>query len=93
MSGLLKGPKFSSRTQTYIENAVPLIKFARASDAVKKVVLGPIKPIRGKTTGVTIEETPTSVLVKVFQNNSYQLLYFIGDKAEIITELNQLLDM
>ncbi|ANZ49495.1 hypothetical protein KWAN_143 [Erwinia phage vB_EamM_Kwan] len=85
--GLLRGPKFSGRHQTIIEEAKTLLVFAKDCDVIKKVVLGKIKPTGGKASGLKFKLMETSVAVEVISPRQWQVLYFIGNPPEVLEVL------
>lgn len=93
MSGILRGSKFSSKHQTFIDKALPLLKFGRDTDVVKKVVLGEIKPVKSRGNEIIAENTPTSIKITVKSPNQVQILFFIGSQLEIMNELKNNFDV
>lgn len=85
MAGLLKGRKISGRHQTYIKAAAPFIQNAKKETYIKKIVIGPVEPIRGKSKKIKISQTPTSLKMEVYAANERQTLWFIGDRSAIQT--------
>ncbi len=88
MSTLLRGPKVSSRHQTYTEAAKAIIDFGQKSDDVRKVVLGPISNFKGKTKKLKLRPNQSGVQVDVLANNQMQIIYLIGDTDKIVTALD-----
>jgi hypothetical protein len=87
--GLLRGPKFSSRHQTVIEEAKPLLVFAKDCDVIKKVVLGKVKPTSGKASSLKFTLQDTSVMVEVISPRQWQVFYFLGNPTEVLDTLQQ----
>lgn len=87
MAGLLRGKKVSGRHQTFIQSAKSLIQAAQKCDAVKKIVIGPIQPIHGKTKEIRISRTPTSIQADVFSGNEKQTFWLVGNCAAIYSSM------
>lgn len=87
MSTLLRGPKVSSRHQSYTEAAKIIIDFGQKSDDVRKVVLGPISNFKGKSKKLKLRPNQSGVQVDVLANNQMQIIYLIGDTDKIVSAL------
>lgn len=87
MSRLLRGPKISSRHQTYIDDAVKIIEYGQKSETVRKVILGPITNTSGKTKRIKLRPYQHGVQVDVISNKQVQIIYLLGDSFTIVKDL------
>lgn len=87
MSRLLRGPKISSRHQSYTETAKKIIEYGQKSDSVTKVILGPITNGKGKTNKLKLKPTLSGVEATVVYHNQIQVIYLIGDSDKIVADL------
>ena len=79
---LLKGGKFGKRHTTYIDAAYPLLKAAKDSVEVSKIVLGPINPTRNGRMDIKFDRTTTGLRVILRGPRAVQEFYVTTSDPE-----------
>ena len=81
---ILSGPKINNRHSSFIDLAGEIIKKLKPLPKVTKIVLGPIKPIRTGPRRIKVKEDKGQVRIQCRDTNSVQLLWVIGEDAQVI---------
>ena len=77
---LFADPKITTKHQTVIEDAVPILDRARKLDEVEKIVVGPIDPNKSSTPRVKTNEVPAGLLLKIQGTESLQRFWIYTKK-------------
>lgn len=86
--GLLAGPKINNRHSTYNSVAAEVIAKLKPYDTVKKIVLGPISPVRASSLRrITVREDKTQAKILCRDKNSVQILWVIGADVDVLKEI------
>ena len=82
--GVLSGPKINKKHSTYNNLAEKVIVALKPHPAVKKIVLGPIKPIGNGLQRLTVREDRGQVRIQCRDITSVQILWAIGVDPEVV---------
>lgn len=77
-------PKITTKHQTIVDGALPVLDTLRKLDEVSKIVLGPIEPNKSATPRVKATDIRAGLLVKVQGTDSLQQFWVYTNKPEVI---------
>ena len=76
--GVLRGPKLNRRHSTYNKVAEQVILILKEMPTVTKIVLGPIRQLKGGQPRITVREDKTQARIQCRDIGSVQVLWAIG---------------
>ncbi len=82
--GILSGSKINNNHSTYIPLAGKVISRLKREVLVKKIVLGPIKPIKNGPRRLSVKDLKGQVCIKCRETQSIQTLWVIGVDANVL---------
>jgi hypothetical protein len=83
LKSLLQGSKLSSRHQTVIDVAKPLLRELKDLSEVTKIVIGPVKQLGKQSAGVKVKAIRSGLELSIKGGGQLQVIYVYGEQSII----------